>query len=134
MTEHIINTVVETAAFFNLQLDVYSVTLSERMKISASIKNGVYIIEANNKIVYVGKGTVRDRMKTHIEKISGEFHTAKDTTGFKILRETTNITVKDCKVYYMDCKSEINATAMEGALMKKLMPLANNETYKTELV
>ena len=134
MTEHIINTVVETATFFNLQLDVYSVALSERMKIPASIKNGVYIIEANNKIVYVGKGTVRDRMKTHIEKISGEFHAAKDTTGFKILRETTNITVKDCKVHYMDCKSEINATAMEGALMKKLMPLANNETYKTELV
>ena len=134
MTEHIINTVVDTATFFNLQLDVYSVLLSERMKISASIKNGVYIIEANNKIVYVGKGTVRDRMNTHIEKISGEFHAAKDTTGFKILRETTNITVKDCKVYYMDCKSEINATAMEGALMKKLMPLANNETYKTELV
>lgn len=134
MTEHIINTVVDTATFFNLQLDVYSVALSERMKIPASIKNGVYIIEANNKIVYVGKGTVRDRMKTHIEKISGEFHAAKDTTGFKILRETTNITVKDCKVSYMDCKSEINATAMEGALMKKLMPLANNETYKTELV
>ena len=45
MTEHIINTVVETATFFDLTLDVYSVPLSERMKIAASIKNGVYIIE-----------------------------------------------------------------------------------------
>ena len=134
MKEKIVNTVVRTAAFFELELDLYSIRLNDRKSIPATIKNGVYIIEADNQIVYVGKGTVRDRMKTHIEKISGEFQTAKDTTGFKILRETTNITVMDCRVHYMDCKNEINATAMEGALMKKLMPLANNETYKTKLL
>jgi len=134
MKEKIINTVVHTAAFFNLELDMYSITLSNRMNVPSSIKNGVYVIESKDNIVYIGKGTVRDRLKTHIEKISGKFHTAKDTTGFKILRETTNITVGECNVHYMDCKTEIDATAMEGALMKKLMPLANNETYKTKLL
>ena len=62
MTEHIINTVVETAAFFNLKLNVYHVVLSERMKIPASIKNGVYIIEANNNLFHLN---IRSPLKYH---------------------------------------------------------------------
>ena len=99
-------------------------------EISSTIENGVYIIIHKDQIIYVGKGNIRDRQKMHIEKLTGAFKRAKDTEGFKLLREHNNVNAYDCEVYYFDCRSASAASAFEGALIHHLQPLANKETFK----
>ncbi len=119
----------QVCEFFGIGLTISSCNIFDWNEIPSKIKFGVYIITCDTLVVYVGKGTVRDRQKTHIQKITGAFRKAKDTAGFKMLREHTDIEAYNCEVYYFDCKSAANASAVEGALIKFLNPLANKETY-----
>ena len=129
MKDTLLKTLDHICSFFGIGLTISSCNIFDWDSISSKIKFGVYIIVHDNIVVYVGKGAVRDRQKTHIQKITGVFRKAKDTAGFKMLREHTDIRAYDCEVYYFDCISAANASAVEGALIKFLNPLANKETY-----
>jgi hypothetical protein len=90
----------------------------------------VYILFYENQIVYVGRGKVRNRQEMHIEKLSGLFHKAKDTIGFKLLRENKKIVIGDCQVYYFNAYTKSASSAFESALIHFLQPLANKETFE----
>jgi len=119
----------ELCPLFNTGVTARSCNIFDWNEISSTIENGVYIIIHKDQIVYVGKGNIRDRQKMHIEKLTGMFNKARDTKGFKLLREHTDVKAYDCEVYYFDCMTAANASAIEGALIKFLNPLANKETY-----
>ena len=119
----------ELCPLFNTGVMARTCNIFDWNEISSTIENGVYIIIHKDQIVYVGKGNIRDRQKMHIEKLTGAFNKAKDTKGFRLLREHDNVNAYDCEVYYFDCETAANASAVEGALIKFLNPLANKETY-----
>jgi len=129
MKEILLQTLDRICGFFEIGISISSCNIFDWDRIPSRIKFGVYVIACDDLVVYVGKGTVRDRQKTHIQKITGSFRKAKDTVGFKMLREHTDIQAYDCEVYYFDCTTAANASAVEGALIKFLNPLANKETY-----
>ena len=120
----------ELCPLFNVGVTARSCNIFDWNEISNIIVNGVYIIVHKDQYVYVGKGCVRDRQKMHIEKLTGAFNKARDTKGFKLLREQANINAYDCQLYYFDCYSSSAASAFEGALIHHLQPLANKETFK----
>jgi hypothetical protein len=95
--------------------------------------NGVYIISEDDKVVYVGKGWVRARQSKHWEKALAEFkHGTNDTKGWQWLRENYsvyNLTPENWTVRYIILHKETELTAMEGALIHRLQPLANDETF-----
>jgi len=125
----------KVSKFFGIELDPESVKLSEWKEIPFSIKHGVYIITHGLEILYVGQGRVRRRQKHHIDNITGENLITKDSKGrtkstkaWEVLRENRSINENYCRVIYMDCKTKYDAVAVEGALIKFLMPPANSET------
>ncbi len=119
----------ELCPLFDTGVMARSCNIFDWNEISSTIENGVYIIIHKDQIIYVGKGNIRDRQKMHIEKLTGAFNKAKDTKGFRLLREHNNVNAYDCEVYYFDCHSASAASAFEGALIHYLQPLANKETY-----
>lgn len=95
--------------------------------------NGVYVVSEGDKVVYVGKGWIRSRQAKHWEKALAEFkHGTNDTKGWKWLRENYShygLTPEKWTVKYIILHKETELTAMEGALIHRLQPLANDETF-----
>jgi len=95
--------------------------------------NGVYIISEDDKVVYVGKGQIRVRQKKHWEKALHELKRGtNDTKGWKWLRENYSVYNLDPQkwvIRYMILHKETELTAIEGALIHLLQPLANDETF-----
>ena len=132
MRNLIITKIKSCQKFFDQNFEIFDCKLKDH-KISSSLKNGVYILYTRDFIMYVGRGSVADRLKTHVEKVKGVFTHAKDTKGFKKLRSTKNLELNEISVVYFDCNQPHISCAFEGALIYKLMPLANDDTYKIVL-
>jgi hypothetical protein len=115
---------------FDLEVEGRNCDILNFKEIPSEIVNGVYILFYENQIVYVGRGKVRNRQEMHIEKLSGLFHKAKDTIGFKLLRENKKIVIGDCQVYYFNAYTKSASSAFESALIHFLQPLANKETFE----
>ena len=95
--------------------------------------NGVYVVSEGDKVVYVGKGWIRARQTKHWQKALADFkHGTNDTKGWKWLRENYSVydlTPEKWTVKYIILHKETELTAMEGALIYRLQPLANDETF-----
>lgn len=99
-------------------------------------RSGVYIISQDNTVIYVGKGkSIRDRNDTHREKAYLD-ETKKDKTyvpeGWKYLRENynrLNLNPDFWLIQYVTLNYETERTAVEGALIFFLNPIANDEVY-----
>ena len=118
------------AELFNLKVEGHFCNILNYKEIPGEIINGVYILFHFDEIVYVGKGKVKNRQEMHIEKLSGHFKNAKDTVGFKLLRENKKIIVSNCQVYYFNTHTKSASSAFESALIHFLQPLANKETFE----
>ena len=118
----------EIASFICVEISTEECKLKDYKEVSSKVKNGVYIIYTDKKVIYVGIGSVKKRLGRALEKISGDFIRARDTESFKYIREVEKIDVEDCKVLYFDAFSKVNTIAFEGVLIKKLNPLGNSET------
>jgi hypothetical protein len=98
--------------------------------------NGVYVVSEGDKVVYVGKGWIRARQTKHWQKALADFkHGTNDTKGWRWLRENYgvyNLTPEKWTVKYIILHKETELTAMEGALIYRLQPLANDETFVDE--
>jgi hypothetical protein len=117
---------------FNIQAEI----ITKQFKMAHTIPdkhNGVYIISEGDNVVYVGKGWIRARQKKHWEKALHELKRGtNDTKGWKWLRENYsvyNLTPEKWVVQYLILHKETELTAMEGALIHLLQPLANDETF-----
>lgn len=127
----------ETAAFLGVQpIDgCTEIKLSGFKEVDKALTTGVYIAFTTEKVIYVGQGKVRKRLKRLTEKLTGgDFSKmrAKDTEGFKWLREHQPTNISDCHVIYFKCEDWADCTAFEGVLIQKLKPTANTEIYKIQ--
>ena len=131
----VVKSITKVEKFFDIKLKPDCIELLRWKEIPFSIKHGVYIITCGREILYVGQGRVRRRQKHHIDNITGENLITEDSKGrtkstkaWEVLRNTRSIDTDCCTVTYMDCKTKYDAVAVEGALIKFLMPPANSET------
>jgi hypothetical protein len=93
---------------------------------------GVYILEDDlQQPIYVGKGWIRTRQSTHWDKALGQTKPYQiDPKGWQQLRESNCLNPREWTIYYTELSTETAITAMEGALIHLLQPLANDETYR----
>ena len=117
---------------FNIQAEI----IVKQFKMPKTIPdkhNGVYVISEGDFVVYVGKGQIRRRQKKHWEKALHELKRGtNDTKGWQWLRENYsvyNLNPENWVVQYLILHKETELTAMEGALIHLLQPLANDETF-----
>lgn len=91
--------------------------------------NGVYILlDEVDRVVYVGKGNIWDRQRKHWQKAFGDFG-LKDPSGWRWLYETNTNKPEQWALIYIPLYKQTELSAVEGSLIHKLQPLANNETY-----
>lgn len=98
-------------------------------------KRGVYILtDEHERVVYVGKGFIRDRQDSHWPKAHGtpKKHQI-DPKGWKWLRENYEVKPSEWTLNYILLAKETELSAMEGSLIHILQPLANDETFKDRL-
>lgn len=92
-------------------------------------QRGIYVIYDQAVVIYVGKGLVRDRQDKHWQKAQGEFRDARDTLGWRWLREHTEVAADSWRMLVITGLSHTQCSALEGALIHVLQPLANDEVY-----
>jgi hypothetical protein len=88
---------------------------------------GVYIVRTKKHILYVGKGSIRSRLNTHEQKLSGDLRGAKMTHKFKLLHEAKLAPpIVEVYVEFFECNAT-ERSMCEGYLIHKLQPPLNDE-------
>lgn len=93
--------------------------------------NGIYILTHLDKVMYVGKGQIKKRQLGHWKKANGDLK-PKDPPGWHWLYKNANSDAKDWTIRYLILHKQTELSAVEGCLIHKLQPLANNETFIDE--
>jgi len=125
-------TIQKVLTFFDIKSEI----LVKDFKFTKDIPSkhsGVYVISEGDHVVYVGKGHIRNRQKKHWEKAHNELRKGtNDTKGWTWLRDNYtvyNLTPTNWTVRYLILKKQTELSAVEGALIHLLQPLANDETF-----
>ncbi len=129
----VIATVERLKTFFGIDCTVQTKPFNSYKELKKTSR-GVYVLTSQDGlIIYVGKGTIKDRQDSHWFKAHGtpKKHQI-DPKGWKWLRENYNITPGAWTINYIELKKETELSAMEGVLIHILQPLANDETFKDE--
>lgn len=127
------DTVDSLKVFFNIDCTVQTKPFNSYKELVRTMR-GVYVLTSEkDEVIYVGKGTIKDRQDSHWFKAHGtpKKHQI-DPKGWKWLRENYNITPGLWTINYIELKRETELSAMEGGLIHILQPLANDETFKDE--
>lgn len=98
---------------------------------------GIYILEDElQRPIYVGKGWIRNRQQTHWPKALGNTKSYQSyPKGWKHLKEhNCDLNPREWTIYYTELESETALTALEGALIHLLQPLANDETFTDNIL
>ena len=128
----ILQTIDTCNKLLNIKTQIHQLPWRYYKEIPSSAR-GIYILEDDEqRPIYVGKGWIRNRQDTHWPKAHGQTKSYQtDPKGWKQLREhNTNMNPKEWAIYYTELTSETALTALEGALIHLLQPLANDETFK----
>ena len=131
--KQVLDTIQELKTFFGIDCAVEVKAFPEHREIPTR-RRGVYVLvdEADN-IVYVGKGNVRARQIQHWHKAHNIIKPGTiDPRGWKWLRENYQVQPAEWRVLFIDLKRETELSAMEGGLIHRLQPLANDETFKDQ--
>jgi ligand-binding sensor domain-containing protein len=129
----VIATVERLKTFFGIDCTVQTKPFNSYKELKKTSR-GVYVLTSQDGlIIYVGKGTIKDRQDSHWFKAHGtpKKHQI-DPKGWKWLRENYTITPGAWTINYIELKRETELSAMEGGLIHILQPLANDETFKDE--
>lgn len=95
--------------------------------------NGIYVLSQGDQVIYVGKGQIKKRQGTHWNKAFNTLSSGQtDPSGWKWLRENIEIDPANWVLRYILLYKQTELTAVEGALIHLLQPLANDETFKDE--
>jgi hypothetical protein len=121
-------TIKRVLKFFDIKADVLEEEFHLYKKIPKD-HTGIYIIQQGDQVIYVGKGQIKSRQGKHWDKAFGS-KTAKDTSGWRWLREHVDINPVKWRVNYILLHKQTELSAVEGALIHLLQPLANDETFK----
>ena len=91
---------------------------------------GIYIIMQGDWVIYVGKGNIKDRQRSHFNKMQ-KGHSAGDieAAAWGVVRDNELTNMDIWTLYYAELQSRVDETALEGLLIKFLAPTANSEVY-----
>ena len=78
-------------------------------------------------MIYVGKGFFSARNKSHYDKATNKANY--NPKGWIWFKENYNYSIDNWHLFLIELDSEVDITFMEGALIKDLRPLANDEVY-----
>lgn len=132
---NLVTTLADVNQFFNItsHLDWYH--YSDWSYLDKG-RRGVYIITNTDatspdvKYIYVGKGFFRARQSSHWGKLTGNLSPGQiDPKGWQWLREHHELDLVNWRLYVVDLGRETELSAVEGALIHLLQPLANDETF-----
>ena len=131
----ILQTLAHCKQFLNLSCNITQIPFRNYKEIPKNAR-GIYILEDElQRPIYVGKGWIRKRQDSHWPKAHGQtksYHI--DPKGWQHLRESNpDLVPRDWTIYYTELDTETAITALEGALIHLLQPLANDETYRDTL-
>lgn len=92
---------------------------------------GVYAILDNNEIVYVGRGNIKARQKSHHKKLVGALtkHDNKEPEGWVHVRKNRGVNYDELKLVVIFLRGKDDEAAMEGGLIKILQPYVNDEIF-----
>ena len=125
----ILDTIMKCTDFFKITCDVHQYKFLDWRTIPKKHR-GVYIIANGEDILYVGKGNIRGRQEKHYQKTIGVVNAGLTyPDGWKYLFENYKVPTDVWTVFYITLKTETELSAMEGALIHFLQPLANDETH-----
>ena len=136
--KNIFDTIQSCKSFFNIECEVKEISFLDWRNLPRRRMRGVYIIEYNytiphifedSKIIYVGKGNIRTRQDMHYQKSIGN-EKIYMPEGWKSLLESKQFPTEFWKTYYIPLQKESELSAMEGALIHFLQPIANDEVWK----
>jgi len=114
--------------FHNIDAEIIEIDFKAYATLPRDI-NGVYILKGEKDLImYVGKGNIYDRQRKHWPKAYGDFG-IKDPEGWRWLFENRNSSPEKWKLIYIPLYKQTELSAVEGSLIHKLQPLANNEVY-----
>jgi hypothetical protein len=107
---------------------------------------GVYILMNNDDVIYVGKGKIKARLKSHYSKVCGsaeyypdgwaQFLKKEDRNRVEIaerLNRVKDLRCREWEVIYMPIDNEGLRSGVEGCLIMVLNPKANQETFKNHV-
>jgi len=118
--------------FFSLESEVIEIPFKNILYIPKNRK-GVYVISEGSTIVYVGKGKIQKRNISHWEKAYSSINkNPRVPKGWQWLTENyTNLNIHPDRwqLTYITLNKETDRTAVEGALIKFLNPIANDEVF-----
>jgi excinuclease UvrABC nuclease subunit len=131
--KRVLDTIIKLKNFFHIECEVQTKLFSEHKTI-LNHNRGVYVlVDQEDRVIYVGKGNIKDRQIRHWNKSHGIIKSGTiDPKGWKWIRENYEITPNNWKLFYIELKKETELSAMEGGLIHMLQPLANDETFKDE--
>jgi hypothetical protein len=124
----------EVLDFHNIEATIVDKAFKYYTKLPKKV-DGVYVLVDNqDRVIYVGKGRIATRQRKHWPKATGAFG-AKDPKGWRWLYQnfTTQPNGSDpteWTVLYVILYKQTELSAVEGSLIHKLQPLANDETFK----
>jgi hypothetical protein len=90
-------------------------------------KRGVYVIFDEDEIIYVGKGFFSARNKSHYDKATNKANY--NPKGWMWFKENYNYSIDKWHLVLIELNSEVDITFLEGALIRDLRPIANDEVY-----
>ena len=129
MRDHILETIGRCRDFLQITAGQDQELDFARWSALEHRQRGIYVIYSPRETIYVGKGLVRDRQPKHWEKARGEFQNARDTVGWRWLREHTAVDPETWHMYVITGLGHTACSALEGGLIHLLQPLANDEVY-----
>lgn len=126
-------TIQRVLDFYNLKSDILKINFTDDIPKNTS---GVYIIYQNDVVIYVGKGkSIKDRNETHKAKAFRDeakkpfVYIPEAWTKLRENYTSLNIDPYQWTMEYVVLKYETERTAVEGALIYFLNPIANDEVY-----
>lgn len=125
------DTIKKCSKFFNIACTIEE-TLFQDFRTLVTRQRGVYVLVSDtDEIIYVGKGFIKTRQKSHWDKSVNEVDSLRYIpNGWRWLRENFEVTPDAWRLYHIELTKETELSAMEGALIHLLQPLANDETFK----
>ena len=127
------NTINNVLSYLEIEADIIPLKFKNHSSISKKLK-GIYIlndiVDNEERVIYVGKGQILSRLIKHWAK-SNDIK-PKDPIGWQWLIKNVKTDPLTWDVRYLILHKQTELSAVEGFLIHKFQPLANNETYLDE--
>lgn len=131
--------------WIDVELAHFDITVDDRIDCDFNMwrvrlrgnRRGIYVISEpeTDVVIYVGRGIIKTRQKMHEHKVLNTLPSYfSEPPAWKWLREVRGADMEKWHLTALYLSAKDDEAAMEGALIKRLQPLVNDETFKPEVV